>query len=119
MVVGYDAWAKTTSSNFKVGALVCSLNDSQTKYISFALKHRDMEELCSRICALLEKALTQYRKLNGVYPKYLVFYRDAVGEGQITNLLRVRSIFVCGHRPKTKELLELLLFTFWFNSSFK
>ena len=30
-------------------------------------------------------------------------------------------IVVCGHRPKTKELLELLLlllFTFWFNSSF-
>ena len=40
-------------------------------------------------------------------------------------------LVVCGHRPKTKELLELLLlllflfflllllFTFWFNSSFK
>ena len=32
-------------------------------------------------------------------------------------------VFVCGHRPKTKELLELLLFfflfTFWFKSSFK
>ena len=30
------------------------------------------------------------------------------------------GIFVCGQRPKTKELLELLLLiTFWFNSSFE
>ena len=29
------------------------------------------------------------------------------------------SIFVCGHRPKTKELFELLLFTIWFISSLK
>ena len=32
-------------------------------------------------------------------------------------------IFVCGHRPKTKELLELFLlflfFTIWFISSYK
>ena len=41
---------------------------------------------------------------------------------QSTNL----TIFVCGHRPKTKELLELLLFFFlfllfsiWFISSLK
>ena len=29
------------------------------------------------------------------------------------------AIFVCGHRPKTKELLELFLFTIWFISSLK
>ena len=31
------------------------------------------------------------------------------------------SLFVCGHRPKTKELLEFFkfLFLFWFISSFK
>lgn len=95
MVVGYDAWAKNTTSNFKVGALVCTLNDTQSKFISFAIKHRDMEELSSRIRGLLERALAAYKKENGSYPERLIFYRDAVGEGQIPNLFMVLVFATC------------------------
>ena len=36
-------------------------------------------------------------------------------------LIALIPVFVCGHRPKTKELLQLLLFLFsiWFISSLK
>ena len=39
-----------------------------------------------------------------------------------TFIMRMNLVFVCGHRRKSKELLEFLLFllfTFWFYSSFK
>lgn len=99
MVVGYDAWAKNTSANFKVGALVCSLNNTQSRFISFAVKHRDSEELCSQISHFLAKALSAYKGNNGAFPKRVIFYRDAVGEGQIPNLFEVsffRAIFTYG-----------------------
>ena len=41
------------------------------------------------------------------------------GNGRKRHLAVPWYIFVCGHWPKTKELLELFLFTIWFISSFK
>ena len=47
----------------------------------------------------------------------------AKGKVQGKRCRSAREFIVCGHRPKTKELLEflllLLLFTIWFISSLK
>ena len=54
-------------------------------------------------------------------PVRLNFHRFSFRLGQKVALVE-GPIFVCGHRPKTKELLELflfLLFTVWFISSSK
>ena len=34
----------------------------------------------------MDKALNQFKKLNGVFPQRVIFYRDGVGEGQISGI---------------------------------
>ena len=50
-------------------------------------------------------------------------YREQQEDLNIERPVGCGAIFVCGHRPKTKELLELFLlllsFTIWFISSLK
>ena len=93
MVVGYDAWHDTSENNSSTGAVVCSINQTQTKFHSTGIVLRDTNELCTRIKPSLANALDAYKRINGSYPKGVVFYRDGVGEGDIKKILDVRSNF--------------------------
>jgi hypothetical protein len=55
----------------------------------------------------MTKALNQFKKLNGVFPQRIIFYRDGVGEGQISGILApeiesVKSCFVNLGIPETQ-----------------
>lgn len=106
MVVGYDCYHDTVRRGSSVGAFVCSLNPSATRWYSRANFHLDRNEMSSNfagnltrkftnICgantiltkfSLIPEGLKEYRNLNGRLPDRLIVYRDGVGEGQISHV---------------------------------
>ena len=55
----------------------------------------------------MTKAMNQFKKLNGVWPQRIIFYRDGVGEGQISGICApeieaIKSSFVSLGVPETQ-----------------
>merc|ERR1711881_345615 len=81
---GDDTYHDTVSKGKSVGAVVASLNQSMTKYISTASLHTTPEqELHDNLCPAIETALRKYQQLNDQLPEKIILYRDGVGDGQI------------------------------------
>jgi hypothetical protein len=93
MIVGYDTWHDTSKKDVSVGAVVCSFNTAMTRYLSYAMLHKNSEELCTQLKTNLTIAVRRYQVENGVFPKRIIYYRDGVGAGQIKQLLEVKSFF--------------------------
>jgi len=84
MVIGYDTYHDTVNKSKSVGAVVASLNESMTKYISMANLHTNpQQELHDNLCPAIMTALRKYQELNGCPPEKIILYRDGVGDGQI------------------------------------
>ena len=76
MVIGYDTYHDTVSKGKSVGAVVASLNQSMTKYISMANLHTNpQQELHDNLCPAIMTALRKYQELNGVPPEKIILYR--------------------------------------------
>ena len=76
MVIGYDTYHDTVSKGKSVGAVVASLNQSMTKYISMANLHTNpQQELNDNMCPAIAKALRKYSELNGSLPARIIMYR--------------------------------------------
>lgn len=89
MVVGYDTWHDTSKKDISIGAIVCTLNQTLTKSISYTTRHKNGEELCAQFKSHLMSAFDAYKRYNGDLPTRIIIYRDGVGEGQIEQLLSV------------------------------
>nr|XP_045595605.1 piwi-like protein Siwi isoform X2 [Procambarus clarkii] len=83
MVIGYDAYHDKMSRGASYGAVVSSLNQPWTRYLSQVARHFNQEELTDNFALGVKNAVTWYQKENGCYPNMIVVYRDGVGEGQI------------------------------------
>jgi len=95
MVIGYDTYHDTVSKGRSVGAVVASLNQSMTKYVSIANLHTNSEqELHDNLCPAIVTALRKYNDVNGHLPERIIIYRDGVGDGQIPYVVEheVKSI---------------------------
>jgi len=95
MVIGYDTYHDTLSKGRSVGAVVASLNDSMTKYVSIANIHTNSDqELHDNLCPAIVTALRKYNDVNGRLPVRIIIYRDGVGDGQIPYVMEheVKSI---------------------------
>ena len=90
MVVGYDTFHDTSKKDLSVGAIVCTINNSLTKYLSYTALHRSGEELCTQFKSHLTSALRAYKDINGTYPQRLIIYRDGVGDGQLEHVNQVQ-----------------------------
>ena len=76
MVIGYDTYHDTVNKGKSVGAVVASLNQSMTKYISTASLHTTPEqELHDNLCPAIETALRKYQQLNDQLPEKIILYR--------------------------------------------
>jgi len=86
MVVGFDAYHDSQQQGKSVGALVASLNDTFTKYFSCTELHPTYgaTEISNTISSMMTRALKSYEKANKCFPEKVFFYRDGVGEGQIS-----------------------------------
>ena len=91
MVAGYDAWHDTTLKSASAGAVVCSINEEQTRFHSVGIIHSDKNELCTKLLSAFRAGLDAYRNFQGSYPRAIIFYRDGVGEGDIENVYTVRG----------------------------
>ncbi|XP_074604113.1 piwi-like protein 1 [Brevipalpus obovatus] len=86
MVVGYDCYHDSARRGSSVGAFVCSLNQSATRWYSRVTYHQSREEMSGNFAMQLTNGLKEYASFNGKLPNRLVIYRDGVGEGQIAHV---------------------------------
>ena len=87
MVIGYDTYHDTAQKGRSVGAIVASMNQALTKYMSLANMHTtsdSAQELHNNLCPNILKMLRKYNDLNGQLPSRIILYRDGVGDGQIS-----------------------------------
>jgi len=87
MVVGYDTYHDSARRGESVGALVASVNDTFTRYFSTVDFHKDRTEMSNQIGFMFERALRKYMELKKSLPSRIFFYRDGVGEGQVSHVL--------------------------------
>jgi len=98
MVIGYDTYHDTVQKGRSVGAVVASMNNSMTKYLSIANLHTNpAQELNDNMCPAISKALRKYNELNGHLPSRIIIYRDGVGDGQIQYVIdhEISAILSC------------------------
>ena len=76
MVIGYDTYHDTLKKGVSVGAVVASMNNSMTKYLSVANLHSNpQQELNDNMCPAITKALRKYHELNKEFPARIIVYR--------------------------------------------
>ena len=72
MVVHHD----TLKSVLSVGAVVASMNNSMTNYLSVASLHSNpQQELNNNMCPVISKDLRKYYKLNKEFSARIIVYR--------------------------------------------
>ena len=84
MVIGYDTYPDMAETGKTIGAIVASMNQSLTKYMSLANMHTTpAQELQDNLLPNITKMLRKYNDINGSLPSRIILYRDGVGDGQI------------------------------------
>lgn len=85
MVVGFDVYHDSQNKKISYGALVSSMDlKSSQKYYSGVTPHSNGEELSNHINIHFTNALKEFRRNHGTYPEKIFFYRDGVGDGQVS-----------------------------------
>ena len=84
MVIGYDTYHDTAQKGRSVGAVVASMNQTLTKWMSCATMHTNpSQELNDNLLPNISKILRKFQDINGSLPSRIIMYRDGVGDGQI------------------------------------
>lgn len=85
MAIGFDVTHDTNNRSNSFGALVASMDlKLKVKYFSAVAAHTSGEELSNNIAIQVVQALKQFKNLHGSVPERIFFYRDGVGDGQVT-----------------------------------
>ena len=88
MICGMDVYHKVGNGTKSMLAVTCSINQRATKYWSAAKMQDEGQEISNVLEGIMEEALTEFKKKNGVYPEHLIMYRDGVGDSQQTVVLQ-------------------------------
>ena len=83
MVIGIDTYHDTLRRVQSVAGFIASLNNTCTRYYTCAKFQQPGEELHNSLQTLVTNALRRYHEVNAEVPKYVVVYRDGVGDGQV------------------------------------
>ena len=76
MVIGYDTYHDTAQKGRSVGAVVASMNQTLTKWMSIANMHTNpAQELNDNLLPNLTKILRRYNEINGQLPGRIIMYR--------------------------------------------
>ena len=76
MVIGYDTYHDTSQKGRSVGAVVASMNQTLTKWMSIANMHTNpAQELNDNLLPNLTKILRRYNEINGQLPGRIIMYR--------------------------------------------
>ena len=78
-VFRYDTYHDTAKKGRSVGAVVCSLNSTFTKYLSVATFHENpRQELDDNMLPSITKGLRKYKEVNGSFPSRVIVYRYVI-----------------------------------------
>ena len=71
----FDTYHDTIHKDKSVGALVCTINETFTRFYSSAMMHSNFSEMSSSIAPTLMKALRIFEKVNKGLPERVIMYR--------------------------------------------
>jgi aubergine-like protein len=110
MVVGFDVYHASTDGRRgqAVGAIVASTSRHLTQYFSAVSYHSDNEELSANLLVDFQKCLMAYRGINSKLPDRIMFYRDGVGQGQLSlvfeqELTRLRECIATAYQADGRD----------------
>jgi aubergine len=88
MTIGFDVTHDTRDKSLSYGALVATMDLKQSvRYFSAVSAHRNGEELSNELSLNVNKALREYRATHNVLPARIMFFRDGVGDGQVSLII--------------------------------
>lgn len=86
MAVGFDVTHDTSDRSKSYGAFVASMDlKASVKFYSAATAHKDGSELSHNIAIHMLAAVKQFRDIHGAFPERIFYYRDGVGDGQVSS----------------------------------
>ncbi|KAK3727509.1 hypothetical protein QZH41_018372 [Actinostola sp. cb2023] len=83
MVVGIDVYHDAARGGRSVGGVVCSINQSLTRWYSRVCFQSPGQELMDGLKMALTASLKKYHEVNNTLPQRIVVFRDGVGDGQL------------------------------------
>jgi len=98
MMVGMDVYHSGEIVSRKKQSVVgfsASMNATLSSYYSRVVIQDPGKEIVEALQPCMESALNKFKEINNSYPKYVVFFRDGVGEGQVSTVMdkEVQSCF--------------------------
>ncbi|KAJ1988401.1 hypothetical protein H4R33_002442 [Dimargaris cristalligena] len=89
MVIGADVThpAPGNSTDPSIAAVVGSVDNLVTRFISEVSVLPPRTEVISNLCSTVNKMLQSFRKINKNLPRRILFYRDGVSESQFQTVL--------------------------------
>ena len=76
MIIGYDTYHDSLHRGKSVGAVVASMNNSTTNYLSVANLHSNpQQELNDNMCPVIRQSLRKYHELNKEFTARIIVYR--------------------------------------------
>jgi aubergine len=85
MAIGYDVSHDTRDKSLSYGALVATMGtENKMSFFSAVSPHRNGEELSNELALNVNKALRSYKAIHNDYPEKIIFFRDGVGDGQVS-----------------------------------
>ena len=109
MVVGYDAYHDSVTKGNSFGATVSSYTDHFTQYLGQTRMNKGFQELSNSFLSQAKNAIEKYVQVNEEPPKFIIVYRDGVGDGQLDHV-KNHEIAAIKNCFKYKDKVPKLLF---------
>jgi aubergine len=108
MICGMDVYHSgetVVRSKPSIVGFTATMDTTMTNYYSRVLINKPGQELTNTLAPIFTQSLIEFKERNSVYPKYIIFYRDGVGEGQLKELLdkEVKNLEKCFATLKMKD----------------
>lgn len=91
MLIGLDVYHGTLSGKRSVAGFVASMDSGFTQFWSASMILGVGQELAHSVASNVGAALNEYAKVNKFYPDTIIFYRDGVGESQVSSVEEVET----------------------------
>ena len=83
MVVGIDVFHKLAAKKKSTLAFCATIDKSLSKYWTCVVIQEKMgQEIGTQIQPMMENALEEFKKVNGIFPQRIIVYRDGISTGQ-------------------------------------
>ena len=111
MMVGMDVYHSGEVVSRKKQSVVgfsVSMNKYISSFYSRVVIQDPGKEIVEALQPCMESALKKFKELNKVYPKFILFYRDGVGEGQVATVLE-KEVSACIESLKALNITDTKL----------